>query len=230
MSYSRLSFPLRSILAALAAIWVWALAPGCASTGRDIADAARQTAYFVPANHHGEKRLPATVRRVLLLPVSGGKIVPVETAVTLENVFATELLRQVRFEVVRLSRQDCLQRFGAPEFSSAGALPHDFLPSLARSFAVDAVLFIDVTAYRAYRPLALGVRAKLATVDATRLLWTFDEVFDADDVAVSNSVRRYYETGGAGHGPLDASHGALQSPSRFAAYVAAATFDTLPPR
>lgn len=207
-----------------------AFASGCASTGRDLADAAKQTAYFTPANHHGEARLPATVRRVLLLPVSGGSIVPEDTAAALENVLATELLRSVRFEVVRLSRTECLQRFGAPEFSSAGPLPHDFMPTLARAFAVDAVLFVDVTAYRAYRPLALGLRAKLATVDSTRLLWTFDDVFDADDVTVTNSVRRYYETGGAGRGPLDAAHGALQSPNRFAAYVAAATFDTLPPR
>lgn len=220
-------FPVYGLLALGAAL---GLAPGCASTGRDLADAAKQTTYFVPANHRGEARLPATVRRVLLLPVSGGKIVPAETAEGLENVLATELLRQVRFEVVRLSRTDCLQRFGAPEFSSAGALPHDFLPTLARAYAVEAVLFVDVTAYRAYRPLALGLRAKLATVDSTRLLWTFDEVFDADDVAVTNSVRRYYETGGAARSPRDASHGALQSPNRFAAYVAAATFATLPPR
>lgn len=209
---------------------VCVLLSGCASTGRDIADAATLKQYFVPKNYHGETKLPIEVRRVLMLPVSGGRIVPVETTKALEEVFATELLRQVRFEVVRLSRMECLQRFGAPEFSSAGALPHDFLPTLARAYAVDAVLFVDVTAYRAYRPLALGLRAKLATVASTRLLWTFDEVFDADDVTVTNSVKRYYETGGAAHGPMDAAHGALQSPSRFASYVAAATFATLPPR
>jgi hypothetical protein len=226
--FPRVSFPV-GVGALLLAVWA-VLGAGCASAGRDLADTAKQTAYFTPANHHGEARLPATVRRVLLLPVSGGRIVPEDTAASLENVLATELLRAVRFEVVRLSRTECLQRFGSPEFSSAGPLPHDFMPTLARAFAVDAVLFVDVTAYRAYRPLALGLRAKLATVESTRLLWTFDDVFDADDVAVANSVRRYYETGGAGRGPLDSAHGALQSPNRFAAYVAAATFETLPPR
>lgn len=229
----RLSFSRRDVVlgTALFSLTLLAVTSGCGTApGRDIADSVRHTAYFVPANHHGEPKLPAEVRRVLLLPVSGGRIVPVETATTLENVFAAELLQQRRFEVVRLSRTECQQRFGAAEFSSAAALPHDFLPALARSFAVDAVLFIDVTVYRAYRPLAIGVRAKLATVDSTRLIWNFDEVFDSDDVAVANSVRRYYETGGAGRTPVDAYHGAKQSPSRFAAYVAAATFETLPPR
>jgi hypothetical protein len=206
----------RFLLGLLMTGWVLGTGSGCASTGRDLADQAKQKAYFSPKNHHGEARLPATVRRVLLLPVSGGGIVPEDTATALENVLATELLRHARFEVVRLSRTECLQRFGAHEYS--------------RAYAVEAVLFVDVTAYRAYRPLALGLRAKLATVESTRLLWTFDEVFDSDDVAVTNSVKRYYETGGAGRGPLDGAHGALQSPNRFAAYVAAATFDTLPPR
>ena len=92
------------------------------------------------------------------------------------------------------------------------------------------MLFVDLTAYRAYRPLTLGVRAKLATVDQTRLLWTFDEIFSMDDPGVANSVRKFYHGADASGVPLDPGRGALQSPSKFAAYVAAATFNTLPPR
>ena len=174
--------------------------------------------------------MPVEVRRVLLLPVWGGVSVPPETAETLEEVFATELQKQMRFEVVRLSRTECQQRFGAPEFSSTAALPHDFLTVLGREFAAAAVLFVDLTAYQPYRPLILGVRAKLATVEQTRLLWTFDEIFSADDPLVGNSVRHYFGGTDASGIPLDTGHGALQSPSKFAAYVAAATFNTLPPR
>jgi hypothetical protein len=207
-----------------------ALLSGCVSTRQAILDNLQENQYFSPANYTREPQLPANLRRVLLLPLCGGTVMPPETSVALEEVFATELQRALRFEVVRLSREDCRRKFGAPEFSSASALPHDFLATLGREYAADAVLFVDLTSYRAYRPLALGVRAKLATVEQTRLLWSFDEIFSADDAAVSNSVKRFYGKGDATGIPVSPGHGALQSPGKFAAYVAAATFDTLPPR
>jgi hypothetical protein len=206
------------------------LATGCVSTRQAILDDIQETRYFTPANYTREPQLPAHLRRVLLLPVSGAAVMPPETEVALEDVFAHELQRAQRFEVVRLSREDCRRKFGAPEFSSAAALPHDFLETLGREYAADAVLFVDLTAFRAYRPLALGVRAKLATVEETRLLWSFDEVFSGDDATVSNSLKRFYTGSDSSGTPLNPAVGALQSPTKFAAYVAAATFDTLPPR
>jgi hypothetical protein len=47
---------------------------------------------------------------------------------------------------------------------------------------------------------------------------------------VANSVRRYYVDNELGRMPFDLTPGALQSPSRFAAYAADATFRTLPAR
>jgi len=57
------------------------------------------------------------------------------------------------------------------------------MATLRRELAVDAVLFVDVTAFRAYAPLVLGLRGKLATIEGTRLVWTFDNVFSADEPA-----------------------------------------------
>jgi hypothetical protein len=206
------------------------LAAGCMSTREEAMDRIQQKTYFTPVNFNGVARLPVTLHRVLLLPLAGGSVVPPETSTTLEEVFVAELQKTLRFEIVRLSREECLRRFGAPEFASVTALPHDLLATLGRSYDADAVLFVDLTAFRGYRPLQLGVRAKLATIQETRLLWSFDEVFSADDPAVGNSVRRFFGVSDPAGIPLDPGHGALQSPSKFAAYVAAATFATLPPR
>ncbi len=203
---------------------------GCASPKASFFHKPKEKQYFTPTNFSGDTRLPVNLHRVILLPVSGGSIVPPETAATIEEIFVTELQKQLRFEVVRLTRADCQRRFGAPDFSSVGALPHDFLAILGHDFAADAVLFVDVTSYRGFRPLILGVRAKLATVEQTRLIWSFDEIFAADDPAVGSSVRRYYGSADPSGIPIDAGHGGLQSPGKFAAYVAAATFNTLPPR
>lgn len=174
--------------------------------------------------------MPAGIRRVLLLPISVGSVAPIETAKTLDSVLVVALQNEQRFETVVLTREECRWAFGREEFSSVEALPHGFLEKLAATYAVDAVLFVDLTAYQAYRPQTIGLRSKLATVRDVRLVWSFDEIISATDPAVANSVRRQYLKNDRGAQPLDLSPAALQSPSRFAAFAAQAMYRTLPPR
>ncbi len=200
---------------------------GCQTPAYD--DPARVGPFFTPGNHRGDNALPAAMRRVVLLPVYGGALADGETASALDAVFATELQKQNRFEVVVLDRAECRRRFGADEFSSSAALPRDFLPKLRREFAADGIIWVDLTAYRAYRPLALGVRAKLATLEETRLVWTFDTIFSTDNPAVANAARHHFIDQAHTSVPTDLTPAVLQSPTRFATYAAAATFATLPP-
>ena len=193
------------------------------------ADPAKSGPFFQPVNYAGDLALPPTVRRVVLLPVVGGDLAPRDAAAVLDGIFATELQRQSRFEVVILDRNECRRRFGAEEFSSSAALPRDFMPKIRREYAADAVVWVDVTAYSSYRPLVLGIRAKLATLTETRLLWTFDTVFSANEPAVANAARHHFINQTHTAVPADLTSAVLQSPSKFATYVAAATFATLPP-
>jgi len=190
-------------------------------------DAARAGPFFAPANHFGEPSLGG-IRRVVVLPVWAGSTAPAETANGIDPTVVAALQLAQRFEVVALSREDALRRFRTDAISSASALPHDLLTSLRREFAADAVLFVDLTVYNAYRPLAIGLRAKLATIDGTRLVWTFDNVFSADDPKVANAARHHFLDSDR-RVPADMTHGVLQSPSRFATYACAAMFATLPP-
>jgi hypothetical protein len=170
------------------------------------------------------------MRRVVLLPVYGGTLAPVETVAALDPVVMASLQQQHRFEVVTLTREQCRRQFHVEEFSSVTALPHDFLATLQRDFAADGVMFVDITVFRPYRPLGLGLRAKLATLDgSTRLVWSFDNIFSADDPAVANSARKHFLGSDRGGVPADLSPGVLQSPARFAGYAADAMFATLPP-
>jgi hypothetical protein len=204
------------------------LAAGCAHP--PITDPAHRGPFFTPHNYIGEDRLPAEVHRVLLLPVHAGDFAPPEEAEAMDTVFATALERQMRFEVVTLSRTECQASYGTPDISSAAALPHDFLQDLGRKYGADAVMFVDLTAYQPYRPIVLGIRAKLSLVSDHRLVWTFDEVFSASNPAIDNAVRRFYVDSGGGPMPLDMTTAALQSPTRFGAYAADAAFKTLPAR
>lgn len=184
---------------------------------------------FAPTNYRGETRLSADIQRVAVLPVHGGEVADPESSAALDPVLLTALQRQVRFEIVSLSRADCLRMFGAPSFSSTEALPAGILEKIASTYAVDAVLFTDITVYHPYRPLALGFRAKLATPREVRLIWAFDEVFSAGQASMLTSVKDYYQ-GTDKSAPMDISGAVLQSPTRFGAVAADLMFKTLPPR
>jgi hypothetical protein len=191
---------------------------------------ARAEPFYTPKNVTGEPHLPAGMRRVVLLPVCGGGLVPAETATVLDRVFSAALLRQARFEVVSFSREDCQRWFGSSDFSSTAALPHGFIQTVASRHAADAVIFVDVTAYSAYRPLVLGIRAKLATAEDIHLVWAIDEVFSAAEPAVARSAHQYFAQNDHQQLPVDLSSAMEQSPARFGAYVADTVFRTLPPR
>ena len=220
--------PLRRFagLPGLAALWLLA---GCA--GLPSLNEPQDTApAYQPRNFAGDAALPATLRRVVLLPVYAGNVASPETAAALDQALLVALQKQVRFEVVPLPREQNRLRFGAGEFSSVSALPPGYVAKVAAEAGADAVLFVDLTVYQPYRPLAVGFRAKLATAAEVRLVWTFDEVISAGDPGVARSARRQYARADRSGEPVDLSATVLQSPGRFTAFAAAAMFSTLPPR
>lgn len=184
---------------------------------------------YAPANFRGDARLPGDVQRVAILPTHGGEAIDDESAAAMDAVFLKALQRQVRFEVVVVTREECRRVFGADSFGSTEALPHGFLEKIAEKYAADAVLFTDLTVYQAYRPISLGFRSKLATVRDTRLIWAYDEILSASQPSMLVSVREYYRQGDR-TAPVDPVPAALQSPARFGAVAADLMFRTLPPR
>jgi hypothetical protein len=204
------------------------LVGGCMTPPVD--DTARVGPFYTPVNHTGDSELPATLKRVVLMPIAAGSAATSESAAALNAVFIAELQKQNRFEIVPISREECLHRFRAEEFLSTAALPYDFMNLLRREYGADGVMLIDLTAYKPYRPLVLGVRAKLATTGyEPKILWSFDNIFSASDAAVANSARHHFLESNRQGIPADLTQSALQSPSRFGSYVASTTFETLPP-
>lgn len=185
---------------------------------------------YTPVNVTGDAQLPAGLRRVVLAPLHAGAVAPTETAAELDPILLGALQRQMRFEVVAVSRAENRRWFGAESFSGSGMLPAGYVERLAAEFVADGVLLVDLTAYDPYRPLAVGFRAKLAASPQVRFIWAFDEIVSAREASVVNSARRHAEAGGRGPQAGDQVHTVLQSPARFAAFVAEAMFQTLPPR
>lgn len=204
-------------------------ASGCAHLDQ-WRDAAKAGPFYAAVNFAGEPALPADLRRVVLLPVHAGGQAGDAALPQLDAAVRAALERQARFEVVPLDRELSRRWFGSGELSSASALPANLLERIAWEYAADAVLFVDLTQYRTLRPLAVGYRAKLATVRDVRLVWSFDEVISAADPAVANRVRRDSKVADRTRAPLDLSETAFLSPVRFAGLAAGAMFETLPPR
>ncbi len=205
--------------------FVLALSAGCLHP--PAGDPARVGPFFTPPNHSGDASLGG-IRRVVVLPAWIGEGHRPEVAAELDGVFFTALQQEKRFELVALGREEARRRFGAEAFSSASALPHDLFSWLQREFAADAVLFVDVTTYQPYKPIVLGLRGKLAAIDGSRLIWTFDNLFSAENPAAANGARNRLLDRDRGV-PADLTGIVLQSPSKFAGYAAAAMFGTLPP-
>lgn len=228
MKLPRLSHPLPGLPAALLAACALALA-GCTSPVA-LTDPVNDGPFYQPHNFVGEQALPAALRRVVLLPVHTSDPALAETAQTLDTVLLASLQKQSRFEVVVLAREDNRRWFGEEAFASTSALPHGYLDRIAARTGADALLFVDLTSYHPCRPLGMGFRAKLALAADSRIIWAFDEVLSTEDTGVTNAARRH-ELRTDRHGPpVDLSLAVLQSPGRFAAFVAESMFGTLPPR
>jgi hypothetical protein len=180
-------------------------------------------------NHGGDAKLPSGLQRVILLPLAGGSVASPESVSALDPVLIGALQLQNRFEVVPLTREECRRYFQNEEISSVSAIPANLMSVLKREYAADAVLFVDLTVYRAYHPLAIGLRAKLAMLDGAHLVWTFDTIFSADDPAVAENAVRYLKSRDQGGLPADLIAVDLESPVRFGTYASTAMFATLPP-
>jgi hypothetical protein len=223
----RRAFPSAIVLAALGAT-ILSLTGGC-EVARTLTDPVLIGPFFEVKNFTGVARLPATLRRVVLLPVAGVPGVPVETLASFDPVMLAELQRVARFEVV-VADPAALERLcDHQRLLSSDTLPAQFLALVCREYGADAVMFVDVTASSAYQPLVLGLRAKLASTDGT-MLWSFDTLFAAGEPPVANSARRHDRQRHPVTDPGDMSYTVLRSPARFADYAAAAAFATLPPR
>lgn len=148
----------------------------------------------------------------------------------MEPLLLRELGKSARFEVMPMTAAALKQATGRAAWSSSDVFPTNFFDRLRAATGCDAVLFSEVTAYKAYPPMVMGWRLRLMDVDGPTVWWAVDEVFDAADTAVANAAKRHH-LGNAGK-PAELTDPAevLLSPRRFAGYAASALVETCPKR
>lgn len=172
-----------------------------------------------------DKSMP--MRRVAMLPLSSGQVTP-EALRDITAAFHAELSKKALFEVVPISGSELEAMCGQRQLSSVAPLPAQVLEALREKFGADGVLFTDITHLHAYRPVAIGVRAKLVDVGSGAISWASDCVYDSGHPAVAESARQFQRQYSDPHRSIpDDGGSALISPSRFAKFVANATFNSL---
>lgn len=188
---------------------------------------------YEPANvFRLASQLPPDLRRVALLPLLSDSRRPVAEAgqETLEPILQGEFLKTKKFELMPVSQDQLRQWTGQGRWAADEKLPPDFFKVLAEQTGADAVLFVQLTEYRPYPPLAVGWRFKLVECSGQRVWWALDEIFDAGETRVANGARRFQQAHQRQAGSLLDSTGILASPRRFGQYAAAAALATLPER
>ena len=139
-----------------------------------------------------DRSLPEDVRRIAVPPLAASRA-DVTLGVgrdSLQSVLYDELIRSRLFEVITVSEDEMAQWTGKKRWRQDEILPADFMIRIEDQTACDAILFCELTSFSAYPPLAIGWKFLLVRPD-NQVIWSFDEIFDAGEPRVSNSVRRF---------------------------------------
>jgi len=195
-------------------------------------------AYYHPANiSYDSLVLPPSVKRVALLPLTtGGSDASLQDGVdALTPIVDAELKKTGRFEVLGISPAQLRQLTGQASWRAEDILPMDFFQRLQRDTGCDAIMFCQVTRYRAFPPLAIGWKFCLAAQGSgekavTRNLWSADEVVDASNPKIAHAARTYYSQHLRGEQTMPDATTILRAPSQFAQFSVSAIFSTLPDR
>jgi hypothetical protein len=176
--------------------------------------------------------LPAGLRRVAVLPIAweGAQSDLSEGCEMFTPILSAELVNSRKFEVISVMPEDLRRRTGRLSWTGAEILPADFLDSMQRVYGCDAVLFCQLSTFRAYAPLAVGWRMKLVDVRTGQILWAVDNVFDAEDGVTLNEARRENSGGPWFLRDQSGDWKLANSPRQFGRFALCQTLSTLPKR
>lgn len=137
--------------------------------------------------------LPANLQRVAVMPLVPGRgNRSAERGVPLiEQVFKEELSRARIFDVVALTPNRLNTLIGAQALYADSRLPVEFITKIKEETGCQAILFAELTTFRAYPPVAVGWKLHLFDLETEALIWAADEVFDAGQATVANALRRH---------------------------------------
>jgi hypothetical protein len=167
------------------------------------------------------------MRRVAVLPLASDRLAP-DSLRDVTTAFLSELNKKGVFEVVPVSASALEQITGQRQLASVEKLPADLLIRLRDKFGAEGILFTDVTHLNSYRPVSIGVRAKLIDAATGHIRWAYEYTYDSGHPGIAEKAKEYQRQFSDEHRPIPDDGGSiLLSPSRYAKFVASETFASL---
>jgi hypothetical protein len=240
--------------AILAALAMGLLLPGCdttnsrtlndksnaaATTGR-IKRISEPTMTSAPQAISSGVAWPAGMRRLAILPIYSSRPID-DLQRDMDGIFRGELSKVVKYEIVQVPRNEMLQLTSNEAISSSSIISADVVRTLRQKYAADAVMFVDFTVFRPYRPIAIGVRAKIVDLRNMEVIWVADGILDTAEPDVATLATQFAGMGlnvpyisptipkGKSREAASGNQIILQSPRLFAGFVAHEAFSTLAP-
>ena len=184
---------------------------------------------YKPANTYSVEFLPNSFSRVAVLPIHHDPAMGADIAV-LNSVIMSELNGKGVLEAVSVSRTDLKRISGRESWSSADALPPNLFSMIRSQYAADGVLMVDISSYYPYKPVTIGLRAKMSDVLGGQVLWSADSVYNSGRAEVQEAALDFQKRKSGTPFPLEDSGSILQSPRYFTRFAASTLLDTLPER
>jgi hypothetical protein len=137
--------------------------------------------------------LPTNLQRVAVMPLVPGRgNRSAERGVPLiQQVLTEELSRARIFDVITLTPDKLDTLVGVQALYADSRLPIGFTSRIEEETGCQAILFAELTTFRAYPPVAVGWKLHLFDLASEELIWATDEVFDAGQATVANALRRH---------------------------------------
>lgn len=77
-------------------------------------------------------------------------------------------------------------------FTINGRYTKEDLLEIATKYHIDAILMVEITDYKAYQPLVLGIKIKMVQTITGDDIWIVDELYDSTAAKVSTAAKEYY--------------------------------------
>ena len=173
--------------------------------------------------------LPANLQRVTVLPLvpARGNRDAERGVPLIKQVFVEEFSRARVFDVVGVSPRHLDQLTGVRALHADSPLPVDFVENIRRGTACEAILFTELTTYRAYPPVAVGWKLHLFNLESEQLIWAVDEVFDTGQAPVANALRRHMRENLSPNNVAPTEIIVLDSPRELARFSLGALISTI---
>ena len=183
---------------------------------------------------------PAGMRRLAVLPIYSHQPIN-DMQRDMDGIFRGELSKVVKYEIVQVPREEMLKLTSNEAISSSSIISPEVIKSLRQKYAADAVMFIDFSVFRPYRPIAIGVRAKIVDLRNMEVIWVADGILDTAEPDVATLATQFAGMGlkipyispsipkGKAREAASGNQIILQSPRLFAGFVAHEAFSTLAP-